>query len=604
MIQTADTSLGRREFAIIGLMWALIATGFAFIHRDAIATMTLPDADDYLRLQQVRDWLAGQNWLDVMQHRVNPPTGGVMHWSRIVDLPIAAGIVLLTPIFGQHTAEMITAVALPIIVMGLAMLLAGAIVARLVGRLWAPVAAIGIPFSSIIYPQIMPLRIDHHGWQLVLALLLLWSLLDETHKRRSGAIAGIAGALWLNISIEGLPIVTIAALILGVRWLLDAREAPRLQAYLWALTLGSFTLEAATMPSAWLLAECDRVSQPYLATFAIASLAAIGASWPRLASDWRMRAGFAGIAGIAAAAVFASVGPACLRGPFAALDPLTTTLWLDRVGESMPLVKRGIGATIAIGGFALFGIIGAAIAVYTQRGEARLRWTTVLTLAVASSALMLAISRTGAVAHGFTIAGACFLGAALFQRARAMEMLPLRALGTVMALVAATPMLLLPALKLDWKPGVVRRVCANDYAALNQLPAGLIFAPLDIGPRMIVQTPHSVIATGHHRNHVAMHEVIATFTGSADDARETIQGQRHADYVVVCAEAHEVRNYARVAPQSFAADLIARRPPNWLTPLPVTSPDSALLVFAVAPTTNENGLRGRIASSEREHPHS
>lgn len=591
-----EARLGRRELAIIGLLWATLSAAFISIHWSGIIGMNLPDADDYLRLQQVRDWLAGQNWFDVTQHRINPPTGGIMHWSRIVDLPIAAGILLLAPFFGQATAEMITATAIPLIVMLIAMWLVASIAARLIGKTWAPVAAASVPFSAITYPQMLPLRVDHHGWQVVLALTILFALMDETKKRRSGVIAGVAAALWLNISIEGLPIVTCVALLLGARWLFDARELPRLQTYLWALTLSSFALETATMPAAWALVECDRLSQPYLLTFGTASLVAAAASWPRLATDWRWRLGFAGGAAIIAGAVFALTGPACLGGPFATLDPLTREMWLDRVGESMPLFKRGIGSTITIGGFALLGIVGAALAVRANQGEQRMRWISVLTLAIASSALMLAMSRSGAVAHGYAAAGAAFLGLMLLQRARAMGSVPIRALGTAFGIAAMTPVLLLPALKLDLKPSVIRRVCTTAYASLNDLPAGLVYAPLDIGPRMVAHTPMSVIATGHHRNHLAMHEVISTFLGSAENARQTILA-REARYVIVCAEAHEMRNYARVAPDGFAAQLIARRPPHWLTPLNITPAGSELLVFAVTPIApNDDQLRGRFAA--------
>src|SRR3546814_11700627 len=61
-----------------------------------------------MRMAQVRDLLAGQGWWDLAQYRVNPAGGGVMmHWSRIVDAPLAAGIWLLKPLFGQAMAERI-----------------------------------------------------------------------------------------------------------------------------------------------------------------------------------------------------------------------------------------------------------------------------------------------------------------------------------------------------------------------------------------------------------------------------------------------------------------------------------------------------------------
>jgi hypothetical protein len=46
--------------------------------------------DDAMRLVQIRDLLAGQGWFDLTQHRLDPPAGVAMHWSRLIDLPIAA----------------------------------------------------------------------------------------------------------------------------------------------------------------------------------------------------------------------------------------------------------------------------------------------------------------------------------------------------------------------------------------------------------------------------------------------------------------------------------------------------------------------------------
>src|SRR4029079_4818561 len=45
--------------------------------------------DDAMRLVQVRDLLAGQGWYDLTQYRLSPPEGVVMHWSRLIDVPIA-----------------------------------------------------------------------------------------------------------------------------------------------------------------------------------------------------------------------------------------------------------------------------------------------------------------------------------------------------------------------------------------------------------------------------------------------------------------------------------------------------------------------------------
>ena len=45
--------------------------------------------DDAMRLVEVRDLLAGQGWFDLTQYRLSPPGGVAMHWSRLVDVPLA-----------------------------------------------------------------------------------------------------------------------------------------------------------------------------------------------------------------------------------------------------------------------------------------------------------------------------------------------------------------------------------------------------------------------------------------------------------------------------------------------------------------------------------
>src|SRR5688500_6254016 len=48
------------------------------------------DNDSLLRLVEVRDLIGGQAWFDLTQNRLGPDGGVTMHWSRLVDAPIAA----------------------------------------------------------------------------------------------------------------------------------------------------------------------------------------------------------------------------------------------------------------------------------------------------------------------------------------------------------------------------------------------------------------------------------------------------------------------------------------------------------------------------------
>src|SRR6478609_127842 len=47
------------------------------------------DTDDAMRLVQVRDLMAGQGWFDLVQHRLDPANPVPMHWSRLIDAPLA-----------------------------------------------------------------------------------------------------------------------------------------------------------------------------------------------------------------------------------------------------------------------------------------------------------------------------------------------------------------------------------------------------------------------------------------------------------------------------------------------------------------------------------
>ena len=72
------------------LFWLLVA-GYMLLDRwGAIRGFALGDTDDNMRMMQVRALLAGQGWYDLRQYRLNPPFGADIHWSRLVDLPIAA----------------------------------------------------------------------------------------------------------------------------------------------------------------------------------------------------------------------------------------------------------------------------------------------------------------------------------------------------------------------------------------------------------------------------------------------------------------------------------------------------------------------------------
>lgn len=67
-------------YALAVCLWLVLVLLSLVQNYDSIVTLHYPDADDAMRLVQVRDLMAGQDWFDIRQYRVNPVEGGgLMH---------------------------------------------------------------------------------------------------------------------------------------------------------------------------------------------------------------------------------------------------------------------------------------------------------------------------------------------------------------------------------------------------------------------------------------------------------------------------------------------------------------------------------------------
>src|SRR3569623_1642027 len=116
------------------LLFCLIAAGLLVYSRWAqIRGFGLGDTDDNMRIMQVRAWLAGQDWFDLRQYRLNPPEGANIHWSRLVDLPIAGIKLALMPFMSGADAEKAAVTIAPLLPMGVAMAGVSLTVRRMLG---------------------------------------------------------------------------------------------------------------------------------------------------------------------------------------------------------------------------------------------------------------------------------------------------------------------------------------------------------------------------------------------------------------------------------------------------------------------------------------
>ncbi|MCB2088631.1 MAG: hypothetical protein KDD98_07380, partial [Sphingomonadaceae bacterium] len=542
----------------------------------AMRALQFPDPDDMMRLLQVRDVLAGQGWFDITQHRVDAPHGGVpMHWSRLVDLPLMGLIALLTPMLGSETAEIVAAIIIPLLTLGMAMLLAGRIAWRLLGAEATGFACLAIALSVPLISQMRPLRIDHHGWQIVLALAAANGLMAR-NPRAGSWITGASLAAWLSISIEGLPLAAAIVGLTALRWLRDPRQKQWFVETMQALANTSGLLFAATRGFGDLAQHCDAISPVHLAIFVAGAISAtILARFENLPLAGVI-AGM-GLIGAGALVLLHGAAPQCLGGGFAELDPLVSYFWYDGVGEGLPVWKQDVGLALQIVIPPLIGIWAAARLAANTTGWLRTWWTDYALLLGAALLVAILVARAGAVAGALAAVPLGWQLAEWFRAARHFKVPAIRfaaMAGISIALLPALPLTLfnlaMPAEASGPAPMPRASSCNIPQAAatLRKLPRGEILAPLDIGPRLLYETEHGVIATGHHRGNRGMKWVIETFTGSTQDAHHRL-AERKTSYLALCPDLVEPARYVQAAPEGFMADLLASKEPGWLEPVAV-----------------------------------
>lgn len=573
---TSDTQMqfpSRREQLIVLLIWLAVGAIMVWNARASLAEWTFPDPDDAMRLIQARDWLAGQSWFDVTQYRLNPPAGGPMHWSRLVDLPIALVMLLARPFVGQHGAETAALIVVPLVTLGIAMLLVHRIAFRLLRGPGALLAVIATPASLGAMKQMRILRVDHHGWQIVMALLALLAFLDTGRPRRSGLIAGAAMALWLNISIEGLPFAAAIGVWFAFEWLANASAGERLKAYVGSLTVASTLLFVLThAPSTWLGHPHDVLNVAHLVAFGTAFLGCLVAVRPVI-GDRRVRLGILALVGIIAVGAAFAVDLHWLQGPFASLDPIVRDLWYNGVDEGQPIWKLAPGVAAAGLAQPLVGLVGALVAIWKCPTDQRYGWMAFAYLLGALTLASIFVIREATTASVLSLPGTAFLCELALHRARKISLMPARALATTGALCIMAPAYAVPASVAPEDPRFINALQSSDACVtrtqlekLNTLPPSNLAAPLDITPAILASTPHRAIASGYHRNVSGIRDVILMFSGQLAQAREII-ARRHIDYVVICPNAPESIRWAAHGPDGLAAMLNKGQAPDWLDPV-------------------------------------
>ena len=548
------------------------------------------DTDDAMRMLQIRNWLNGQGWHDLGMPRLDPPGGVVMHWSRVVDVPVAALLRFFGLFAEPQTAERLARIVFPLILQAMLLWAVGLCGRLLAGSFGAAIAVFLIIASATSVGQFIPGRIDHHAPQIVLLVLMTYACLGalDPERPRMAALSGFCAAASLSIAIENLPFILVLMAIFPLAYAAQGRPMRPALAWMgagWGVSL-ILCYALFQAPALWLASACDAFSAVHLrdglaGALAMLTLAAFDL-WRK--PELRERIIATGVFG-ALAALPLLLDRQCYIDPFSGIDPLVRELWLSNVREALGikslLADHPEGVGVWVMSWAL-GVMAIAVAARVEHGLSRTRHLALLALSLAGGATAVYMVRSISSVTPLAILGGVWVVMRVQQACGRRELLAAAVLFP--SLVPFTMVAWAKALPLDersiekeYDKAVARCMETATYEPLLRLPNGVFLTLPDLGPFILLHTDHSVIAGPYHRNNHGNRLMYDIFLAKPDEARVMMRaaGLR---YVAMCDWANTATHLFKRAPDGLAAALNSDTPPAWLRP--VDAPD-ALRVFEV-----------------------
>ncbi|TIQ33682.1 MAG: GtrA family protein [Mesorhizobium sp.] len=536
------------------------------------------DNDSMLRLVEVRDLLAGQSWFDLHQYRMGLAGGFVMHWSRLVDTPIAL-IILAFQALGTSTAaaERAAQIIWPLSLYGLAIF----VILRASRRFASADVAmpsVVLATAALFFLGIFnPGTLDHHNVQLLLTAASLYLLMEAPFWRPAALLSGLCAGLTLAVGMETAPYVAALGACAAVLFVLDERERQTARGFgIGFAAMASVVLVATIPPSAWGVAQCDAFSafQFVIAALSGFGLAAIaGLSRPSTA---RKRFVWMSALALAVAAVATVFFPQCLASPYAGMDERVRTYWLNDVVEAQPFLSVAVNQPKLMAARYVTPFIAILLIGLQLRGR-RLRREEVLAAALLIVAFVVSLwqvrGSTFSVAFAVLPLSTWIAGIRLqansaqswrvSTRIAAAWLVSLNATWAGVAVAAQSVVQRAPTGINSDADHALTCGKAEDFSDLAAMPATTVLASSNLGSAIVMFTGHRALAGPYHRNVGGNLAMLDAFMGTPDAARAIVQ-REHVGLVAICRGNSEELSLAVEAPTGLAARLLRRDVPDWL----------------------------------------
>lgn len=572
------------------LVWCALGVAvfvaLAFWFDPTRLTATLGDTDDATRMIQVRELLAGRSWFDMTLPRFGGAHPLVSHWSRLIDLPIAALLAAYELVLTPEQAELATRATWPaILLLAFLYLLAREVEIRNGRR--AALVTIVIALTCIGIVQFLPGRIDHHGAIIlcaVIGLLRLARSFDDTNAGWSaGFFLGLANAIGFEALTLTAPLIAVAVLygVLPRRSL----QGPSNAAVTFAATL-AIALAVTTAPEELFVSHCDALA------FNIVLLATIGAIGVCIVQAFEEQlsviAKLAILAATGAVALASYIGaePACLAGPFGQVDPSAVQIWLRNVSETKNILSLPPqSAAIAFAYYAVGFYCGARLSQW-ERDEA-LRFH-MLTLLIA---IPLSLWQIKLLPYALFLTApllGAYLGAPQAVSRQPLSKLTKGMFAVALLLVIGGASWILisvssPTVKRMKARAEVLNSCLStaSIAPLASLPSGLVVADVNLGPFLVNLTHLDALSAPYHRLGGSIVEAHRILHASPAEAEQRMR-EVGARYVITCKGLDSTTALKKVPDDALQTLLLAGKPPAFLEPVMLSEP-TPLKVWRLKP---------------------
>ncbi len=544
----------------------------------------LTGTDDLLRMVNVRDLMAGQGWYDLTQYRLGLTGGTMMHWSRLVDLPIAILVKIGTWV-DPGNGEILAATLWPLLlfVLGMMGFMIGA--GRIAGKITMLYTMVIGGFALVASGGYETGSIDHHNVQLSLGLWLITLILPSPTEIRDFTIAGVLASLMLAIGMESLPIIIAAGAAVIVRLIAEGEDlVPAVRGFGLSLAISLTVLFFALVgPQNYGAGTCDAYSLFHVGCGAIGGLSLyVGLSdavRSRLPRPFITVPVLAALASLIIAFVFFRP---CLADPYANLDPKLKMFWLDSVFEAQSAYRISqLDPWLLLSLFAMPLLAMGWLILSLISGKASRSASTMLIVIVISTAVTVFQMRGAGFSTPFSALALAGLVIAFAQGTGKQK--PLPALGLVLASTAITWKLLTVVGISLFSGGHSGPLIAGantissgaschseqSLASLKAEPDGTVAAANGLGPDILFATPHRVLAGPYHRNVDGNLAWINAMIGTPGEARQILT-DAEVTLLAVCPDDPDERDFLRAAPDGFVGQLLKGQTFNWIEPVQQT----------------------------------